>query len=104
MSKSGTGEITACTIGESTKLIPDVGNTTEDFFGSQQGSRSGMGEEYLDLTTTVGVNRRVQTLYRYMGEEYLDLTTTVGVVDGETDASGSRRSHSWDGLELSLSR
>ena len=74
MSTSGTVEITACTTGESTLLEPDVGNTTKEVvFGSQQGSRMGLVDEELDLIAT------------------------VGVVDGETDASGSRRSHSWFG-------
>ena len=72
MSSSGTGEITACTNGVILLLTPDEGNTTEGFFGSQQGSRRGLGEEMLDLKTTL----------------------LTRVVDGETDASGSLRSHS----------
>jgi len=72
MSSSGTGEITACTNGVISLLTPDEGNTTEGFFGSQQGSRRGLGEEMLDLKTTLFTR----------------------VVDGETDASGSLRSHS----------
>ena len=72
MSSSGTGEMTACTKnGVISLLTPDEGNTTEGFFGSQQGSRRGLGEEMLDLKTTLFTR----------------------VVDGETDASGSLRSH-----------
>ena len=72
MSSSGTGEMTACTNGVISLLTPDEGNTTEGFFGSQQGSRRGLGEEMLDSKATL----------------------LTRVVDGETDASGSLRSHS----------